>query len=65
MKRIESTQNALVKHWKKLVTLRKEREKTEEFIRRFPFSRGSVKKQRTNCTNHCARRRGFTVIVGN
>ena len=32
MKRIESTQNALVKHWKKLVTLRKEREKTGEFI---------------------------------
>ena len=32
MKRIESTQNALVKHWKKLVTLRKEREKTKEFI---------------------------------
>nr|WP_106780291.1 RNA methyltransferase [Lysinibacillus timonensis] len=32
MKRIESTQNALVKHWKKLTTLRKEREKTGEFI---------------------------------
>ena len=32
MKRIESTQNALVKHWKKLVTLRKEREKTNEFL---------------------------------
>ena len=32
MKRIESTQNALVKHWKKLVTLRKEREKSGEFI---------------------------------
>ena len=32
MKRIESTQNALVKHWKKLVTLRKEREKNGEFI---------------------------------
>ncbi|WP_332649901.1 TrmH family RNA methyltransferase [Lysinibacillus sp. 54212] len=32
MKRIESTQNALVKHWKKLVTQRKEREKTGEFI---------------------------------
>lgn len=32
MKRIESTQNALVKHWKKLVTLRKEREKSSEFI---------------------------------
>ena len=28
MKRIESTQNALVKHWKKLVTQRKEREKS-------------------------------------
>ena len=32
MKRIESTQNALVKHWKKLVTQRKEREKSGEFI---------------------------------
>ncbi|MER2038390.1 MAG: RNA methyltransferase [Solibacillus sp.] len=32
MKRIESTQNALVKHWKKLVTQRKEREKTGEYI---------------------------------
>ena len=32
MKRIESTQNALVKHWKKLVTQRKEREKTEEYL---------------------------------
>ena len=32
MKRIESTQNELVKHWKKLVTLRKEREKSSEFI---------------------------------
>ncbi|MEC1180446.1 RNA methyltransferase [Metasolibacillus meyeri] len=32
MKRIESTQNALVKHWKKLVTTRKEREKSQEFI---------------------------------
>jgi len=32
MKRIESTSNALVKHWKKLVTVRKEREKTKEFI---------------------------------
>ncbi|HWK24807.1 MAG TPA: RNA methyltransferase [Ureibacillus sp.] len=32
MKRIESPQNALVKHWKKLVTTRKEREKSGEFI---------------------------------
>lgn len=32
MKRIESTANALVKHWKKLVTTRKEREKSGEFI---------------------------------
>ena len=32
MKRIESAQNAYVKHWKKLVTNRKEREKTGEFI---------------------------------
>lgn len=32
MKRIESTQNALVKHWRKLVTMRKEREKSGEYI---------------------------------
>lgn len=32
MKRIESTQNALVKHWKKLVTTRKERDKSGEFL---------------------------------
>lgn len=32
MKRIESTQNALVKYWKKLATTRKEREKSGEFI---------------------------------
>lgn len=32
MKRIESTQNALVKHWKKLVTTRKERDQSNEFI---------------------------------
>ncbi|CAM3106378.1 RNA methyltransferase [Filibacter tadaridae] len=32
MKRIESPQNALVKHWKKLVTTRKERDKSEEFV---------------------------------
>lgn len=32
MKRIESPQNALVKHWKKLVTTRKERDKSEEFL---------------------------------
>ena len=32
MKRIESTQNALVKHWKKLATQRKEREKSGEYI---------------------------------
>ena len=32
MKRIESPQNALVKHWKKLVTTRKEREKSGEYI---------------------------------
>lgn len=32
MKRIESTGNALVKHWKKLVTVRKERDKTNEFV---------------------------------
>ena len=32
MKRIESTQNSLVKHWKKLLSVRKERDKTGEFI---------------------------------
>ncbi|WP_432358269.1 TrmH family RNA methyltransferase [Sporosarcina sp. UB5] len=32
MKRIESTQNALVKHWKKLTTSKKDRDKSEEFI---------------------------------
>ncbi|MFF2755139.1 TrmH family RNA methyltransferase [Psychrobacillus sp. NPDC058041] len=32
MKRIESQQNALVKHWKKLLSVRKERDKTGEFI---------------------------------
>lgn len=32
MKRIESTQNALVKHWKKIATTRKERDKSAEFL---------------------------------
>jgi len=32
MKRIESKQNALVKHWKKLVSAKKERDKTGEYI---------------------------------
>lgn len=32
MKRIESTQNALVKYWKKLATTRKERERSGEFL---------------------------------
>ncbi|MEK3933957.1 RNA methyltransferase [Sporosarcina sp. FSL W7-1349] len=32
MKRIESTQNSLVKYWKKLVTTRKERDKSGEFL---------------------------------
>lgn len=32
MKRIESIQNTLVKHWKKLVLTRKERDKSKEFI---------------------------------
>jgi len=32
MKKIESTQNALVKYWKKLATTRKERERSGEFI---------------------------------
>lgn len=32
MKRIESKQNALVKHWKKLVSTKKERDKTGEYI---------------------------------
>ena len=32
IKRIESTQNSLVKYWKKLTVVRKEREKSKEFI---------------------------------
>ncbi|MEG0260806.1 MAG: RNA methyltransferase [Lysinibacillus sp.] len=32
MKRIESTQNALVKYWKKLASTRKERERSGEFL---------------------------------
>jgi len=32
MKRIESSQNAQVKHWKKLVTVRKDRDKSGEFL---------------------------------
>lgn len=32
MKRIESVQNSLVKHWKKLVLTRKERDKSKEFL---------------------------------
>lgn len=32
MKRIESTQNSLVKHWRKLVLTRKERDKSKEFL---------------------------------
>ncbi|WP_075620018.1 TrmH family RNA methyltransferase [Paenisporosarcina indica] len=32
MRRIESMQNTQVKHWKKLVTVRKERDKTGEFL---------------------------------
>ena len=32
MKRIESVQNSLVKHWKKLGTTRKERDKFAEFL---------------------------------
>lgn len=32
MKRIESIQNSLVKHWKKLVLTRKERDKSKEFL---------------------------------
>ncbi|MBU0905668.1 MAG: RNA methyltransferase, partial [Firmicutes bacterium] len=32
MKRIESLQNTQVKHWKKLVTVRKERDKSGEFL---------------------------------
>ena len=32
MKRIESIQNSLVKHWKKLVLTRKERDKSGEFL---------------------------------
>lgn len=32
MKRIESSQNAQVKHWKRLITVRKERDKSGEFL---------------------------------
>lgn len=32
MKRIESTQNSLVKHWRKLMLNRKDREKSKEFL---------------------------------
>ncbi|MET0959408.1 MAG: RNA methyltransferase [Psychrobacillus psychrotolerans] len=32
MKRIESPQNTLVKHWKKLLSVRKERDKSDEFL---------------------------------
>lgn len=32
MKRIESPQNSMVKHWKKLLSVRKERDKTGEYI---------------------------------
>ena len=32
MKRIESPQNTLVKHWKKLLSVRKERDKTDEYL---------------------------------
>ncbi len=32
MKRIESPQNSIAKHWKKLLSVRKERDKTGEFI---------------------------------
>lgn len=46
MKRIESTQNALVKHWKKLVTLRKEREKQGEYlVEGFHLVEEALKKQ--------------------
>ena len=44
MKRIESIQNSLVKHWKKLVLTRKERDKSKEFHRRrFSSRRRSIK----------------------
>lgn len=46
MKRIESTQNSLVKHWKKLVTTRKERDKFAEFlVEGFHLTEEAVKKK--------------------
>ena len=49
MKRIESSQNALVKHWKKLVTTRKERDKSEEFlVEGFHLVEEALKSRRDN-----------------
>lgn len=46
MKRIESLQNSLVKHWKKLGTTRKERDKFSEFlVEGFHLTEESLKKK--------------------
>ncbi|WP_422122995.1 TrmH family RNA methyltransferase [Planococcus sp. X10-3] len=46
MKRIESIQNSLVKHWKKLGTTRKERDKFSEFlVEGFHLTEESLKKK--------------------
>lgn len=46
MKRIESLQNSLVKHWKKLTTTRKERDKFSEFlVEGFHLTEESLKKK--------------------
>lgn len=46
MKRIESVQNSLVKHWKKLGTTRKERDKFSEFlVEGFHLTEESLKKK--------------------
>jgi TrmH family RNA methyltransferase len=46
MKRIESTQNSQVKHWKKLVSVRKERDKSGEFlVEGFHLVEEALKKQ--------------------
>lgn len=48
MKRIESVQNSLVKHWKKLVLTRKERDKSKEFlVEGFHLVEEALKKENT------------------
>lgn len=48
MKRIESSQNSQVKHWKKLVSVRKERDKSGEFlVEGFHLVEEALKKQQS------------------